>query len=138
MVSQQASHRLPQILLWTVAVSLTAYWIAYLGGMRLSRGMECSRELQVSQIPSNAWMILCCALGAIGLQRQRRWGLLLMVAAASALIFLGLFDITFNVRAGTYTALPWLELAPELLANALCTLFPAYLFWVALRAPAWD
>jgi hypothetical protein len=29
----------------------------------------------------------------------------------------------------------WLELAPELFVNALCTLFPAYLYLVVLRRP---
>jgi hypothetical protein len=137
-MTSDRSHRLPRILLWAAALGLTAYWIAFLNGVRLSRPMDCSRELQASQIPSNAWMIGACYLAAIGLGRRRRWGVLMTVAAASALLFLGLFDITFNVRAGTYTALPWIELAPELVANALCTVFPAYLFTVAFRAPAWD
>jgi hypothetical protein len=58
-------------------------------------------------------------------------------AAASAGLYIGLLDIAFNLRAGTYTRLPWGELAPELFANSVSTLLPAYLFSVVLRAPAW-
>jgi hypothetical protein len=126
-----------QGLLWLVAALSTIYTVAYLGGFRFSEGVECSRELQVAQIPSNAWSVLCCVLAAIGLHRKRRWGLLMTVAVASAGLYIGLLDITFNLRAETYSRLPWAELAPELFANSVATLLPAYLFSVALRAPAW-
>ena len=92
-------------------------------------------QLQLAQIPSNGWIIGTSLLGALGLRLGRRWGAAMAVSAASAIVFLGLFDITFNARAGTYSLLPWLELAPELFVNALCTVFPAYLYLVVLRAP---
>jgi hypothetical protein len=137
MTSAQRSLRLAQILLGITALGTAAYWIAYLGGFRFSEGVECSRALQLAQIPSNAWIVLCCCLGAVGIRRERRWGLLMTAAAASAGLYIGLLDITFNLRAGTYTRLPWGELAPELFANSVSTLLPAYLFSVVLRAPAW-
>jgi len=137
MAREERSLRLAQVLLWGTALGTSVYWLAYLGGFRFSQGVECSRQLQVAQIPSNAWIVACSCLGAIGLRRRRRWGLLATVAAASAAVFIGLLDITFNVRAETYSRLPWGELAPELFANAICTLLPAYLFAVVLRAPAW-
>ena len=126
-----------QVLLWLTALGTAAYWLASLGGFRFSRELRCSRQLQVAQIPSNAWIVFSCCLGAIGLRRERRWGLLMTVAAASAGLYIGLFDITFNVRAGTYSRLPWGELTPELFANSVSTLLPMYLFSVVLRAPAW-
>jgi len=59
------------------------------------------------------------------------------VAAASAGLYIGLLDITFDIRAGTYSRLPWGELMPELFVNSVSTLLPAYLFCVVLRAPDW-
>jgi len=137
MADRERSLGLAQVLLLLTALGTAAYWLAYLGGFRFSEGVECSRQLQVAQIPSNAWIVVACCLGAIGLRRKRRWGLLMTVAAASAGLYIGLLDITFNVRAGTYSRLPWGELTPELFANSVSTLLPAYLFSVVLRAPAW-
>jgi hypothetical protein len=137
MAKRARSLGLAQGLLWLTALGTAAYWLAYLGGFRFSEGVECSTQLQVAQIPSNAWIVVCCCLGAIGLRRERRWGLLMTVAAASAGVYIGLLDITFNLHAGTYSRLPWGELTPELFANSVSTLVPAYLFFVVLRAPAW-
>lgn len=136
MDGRDRSFRMAQGLLWTVAVGTAGYWLAYLGGLRLSHGPACAAQLQMAQIPSNFWIVICAVLGAIGLAQQRRWGLFMVVAAASAGLYIGLLDITFDVRNGVY-ALPWGDLAPELFANSLCTILPAYLFYVALRAPAW-
>jgi len=91
----------------------------------------------MAQIPSNFWIVICAALGATGLAQKRRWGLFMVIAGASAGLYIGLFDITFNLRNGVY-AMSWGELAPELFANSICTILPAYLFYVALRAPAWS
>jgi len=137
MVWQPVSVRLAQVLLWMSAAGTTAFWMAYLAGFRASQGVECSRELQLAQIPSNGWIVIASCFGAIGLGRQRRWGLLMTVAAASAGLYIGLLDIAFDLRAGIYS-MPWPELAPELFANFVCTLLPAYLFLVVLRAPAWQ
>lgn len=137
MADGSQSLRLAQVLLWLTALGTTAYWLAFLEGFRFSEGVECSRQLQVAQSPSNAWIVVCCCAGAIGLHRERRWGLLMTAAAASAGVYIGLLDITFNLRAGTYSRLPWPELTPELFANSVSTLLPAYLFSVILRAPAW-
>ena len=72
MAKREPSLRLTQTLLSLTAFGTAAYWLAYLGGFRFSEGVECSRELQVAQIPSNAWIVACCCLGAIGLRRERR------------------------------------------------------------------
>ncbi len=59
------------------------------------------------------------------------------MAAASAALYIGLLDITFDVRNDVYR-MPWRDLAPELFANALCTLLPLYVIFAVLRAPAWE
>jgi hypothetical protein len=136
MAPDDRSLRAAEVLLWLVAAGTTAFWVAFLAGVRLSQGVECSHQLQLAQIPSNAWIVATACLGAIGLHRRRRWGLLSTIAAASAGVYIGLFDITFNLYAGTYS-LPWADLVPELFANLVCTALPAYLFLVVFRAPAW-
>ena len=138
MARREGSVRIAKVLLWLTALGTTIYWLAYFDGFRFSQGVECSRQLQVAQIPSNAWIVVSCCLGALGLRRKRRWGLLMTAAAASAGLYIGLLDITFNIQAGTYTLLPWGELTPELFANSVSTILPAFLFSVILRAPVWE
>lgn len=135
MERQAPSTRVAPVLLLLLGIGLAGYWIAYFHGLRLSRGVDCSRQLQLAQVPSNGWIIVTSLLGALGLRLERRWGAAMVISAASAMVFLGLLDITFNVRAQTYSTLPWAELAPELFVNALCTIFPAYLYSVVLRSP---
>ena len=133
----ERSLAVTRALLWLVAIGTALYTLAYLGGLRLSHGVECSRQLQVAQIPGSFWIAFAAALGALGLRRKRRWGQLMTIAAASAGLYIGLLDITFDYRNGVYS-MPWNDLAPELFANAVCTLLPAYFFYAMLRAPRWD
>ncbi|HVM95344.1 MAG TPA: hypothetical protein VMT89_03090 [Candidatus Acidoferrales bacterium] len=130
--------RLTQMLLWISAIATAGYAAAYLGGLRLSHDVpDCGRQLQVAQLPSSIWTATAAGLGAFGIGRRRRWGLFMAIAAASAALYIGLLDITFDVRNDVYR-MPWGDLAPELFANAVCTLLPAYVFTTVLRAPDWE
>jgi len=124
MVRGERALWLAQVLLWLTALGTATYWLAYLGGFRFSEGVECSRQLQVAQIPSNTWIVVCCCLGAVGLRREQRWGLLMTVAAASAGLYIGLLDITFNVQAGTYLRLPWVSSCRSCLPTPSQRCFP--------------
>jgi hypothetical protein len=127
-----------RFILWLSAIGVAVYSVAYIGGLRLSQAVpDCGRQLQVAQLPSSVWTATAAGLGALGIGRKRRWGLLMAMAAASAAFYIGLLDITFDVRNNLYH-LPWRDLAPELLANALCIVLPLYLFIALLRAPAWE
>jgi hypothetical protein len=127
-----------RVLLWASAIGVVAYSVAYIGGLRLSQGVpDCGRQLQVAQLPSSLWTAIAAGLGAFGIGRKRRWGLLMAMAAAGAALYIGLLDITFDVRNDVYR-MPWRDLAPELFANAVCTLLPLYLIVAVLRAPAWE
>ena len=138
MTSGQQSLRVARTLLWLSAIGVAVYSAAYIGGLRLSQGVpDCGRQLQVAQLPSSVWTALAAGLGAVGIGRRRRWGLFMAIAAASAALYIGLLDITFDVRNDVYQ-MPWPDLIPELFANAVCTLLPLYLFFVVLRAPAWE
>ncbi len=138
MSREEQALRLARALLWLSAIGTAAYSAAYIGGLRLSQGVpECGRQLQVAQLPSSLWTATAAALGALGIGRKRRWGLFMAIAAASAAFYIGLLDITFDVRNDVYQ-MPWPDLAPELFANTVCTLLPLYVFITVLRAPAWE
>ena len=66
---------------------------------------------------ADAWMALASFVGAIGLLRARPWGLLFCLAAGSALIFLGLMDVTFFLQNGLY-AHRRLDVAIEMVIHA--------------------
>ncbi|MBI1816188.1 MAG: hypothetical protein HYR72_14520 [Deltaproteobacteria bacterium] len=134
----EQSLGLARFLLWLSAIGVAVYSALYIGGLRLSQGVpDCGRQLQVAQLPSSLWTAIAAGLGALGIGRKRRWGLFMAIAAASAALYIGLLDITFDLRNSVYL-MPWRDLAPELFANAVCTLLPLYLFLVVLRAPAWE
>jgi hypothetical protein len=135
---REPSLRLVRVLLWFSAIGTLTYSAAYIGGLRLSQGVpDCGRQLQIAQLPSSLWTATAAGLGALGIGRKRRWGLLMAIAAASAALYIGLLDITFDVRNNVYQ-MPWRDLAPELFANVVCTLLPLYVFVTILRAPAWE
>jgi short-subunit dehydrogenase len=52
--------------------------------------------------PADILLAIVLASGGIGLLRGRSYGLLLTLAGGGALVFLGLLDVTFNVRHGIY------------------------------------
>ena len=138
MAAGDQSLGVARLLLWLSAIGVVVYSVAYIGGLRLSQGVpDCGRQLQIAQLPSSLWTATAAALGALGIGRKRRWGLFMAIAAASAALYIGLLDITFDVRNDIYR-MPWRDLAPELFANAVCTLLPLYLFVAVLRAPAWE
>ena len=138
MASQDRSLNLARALLWALVALFGGYSLAYVGGVRVGEALnECSRQLQTSQLPGNFGIAIAAALGAMGIGRKRRWGLTMAAAAASAAAYIGLLDITYNIRNEVY-AMPWRQIAPELFANSVCILVPAYLFFRALTAPVWD
>jgi hypothetical protein len=135
---EEQSLGLARAVLWLSAIGTAAYAAAYIGGLRLSQGVpDCGRALQVAQLPSSLWTAIAAGLGALGIGRKCRWGLFMAIAAASAALYIGLLDITFDVQNGVYR-MPWRDLVPELFANLVCTILPLYLFSVVLRAPAWE
>jgi hypothetical protein len=53
-------------------------------------------------LPEFCWAIPCFLLSAIGLLTGEKYGYLFSIAAGSVLIFIGLFDISFNLQNGVY------------------------------------
>lgn len=72
-------------------------------------------------------------VGAIGLWRDRRYGVIASLMAGTALIFLGLLDVSFNIPNGRY-AIDVVEGTMNVLINGVCLIFGLLLVWrMALR-----
>lgn len=56
--------------------------------------------------PADIVLAIVLASGGIGLLRGKPYGRLLTLAGGGALVFLGLLDVTFNVRQGIYSLGP--------------------------------
>jgi hypothetical protein len=56
--------------------------------------------------PADILLAIVLASGGIGLLRGKLYGRLLTLAGGGALVFLGLLDVTFNLRQGIYSLGP--------------------------------
>ncbi|MHA1718413.1 MAG: hypothetical protein ACTSWX_06180 [Promethearchaeota archaeon] len=54
-------------------------------------------------IPDLGWATPSLIIAAIGLLLEQRFGIFFTITSGSALLFLGLLDISFNARNGGYT-----------------------------------
>lgn len=94
-------------------VALVAYWsVFYTSGAVQARTDVVYLTFQKSFLLADAWLAVCCAVGAIGLWRRRAWGVLFGLFAASSSIFLGLMDVCFNLNEAMYQrggGAMWLE-----------------------------
>jgi hypothetical protein len=91
------------VLLASVAVMVTAYWVSfYRGGEVRVTDDPCYARFQAAFPVADAWMAGCALVAAAGLVLGERFGPAFMLLAASAAVFLGLMDVTFNVENGLY------------------------------------
>jgi hypothetical protein len=73
--------------------------------------------------PADLWMAACALAGAVGLLTEQTYGLVFTLMAASAMIFLGLMDITFNVQNKLYSLVATSsQMKLEVVLNLLCLL----------------
>jgi len=54
---------------------------------------------------ADGWLVLAALLGVIGLCKKREWGILFMLLAGSAAIFLGLMDLLYDLEHAMFTPL---------------------------------
>lgn len=73
-------------------------------------------------IPDLLWLTPCLFISAFGLLTEQRFGVFFSITAGSALLFLGLLDISFNVKNGGYTT-NTLDTIMNLAMNLLCVIF---------------
>ena len=91
------------VLLAAVPVVMAGYWISfYRGGEVHTVEDECYLAFQRAFPVANGWLAVCAATSAAGLLLDELFGLVFMLPTASAGIFLGLMDVTWNVQHGLY------------------------------------
>ncbi len=120
-------------LLVVTALGTAAFWVGFFaGGEALhSSATDVYRGFEHAFPVADAWMATCALVAAIGLARRRPWTPLAGVAAGSALVFLGLLDVTFDVEQGLYGIGSGAR-AVETIINVFCLSvgpFSVWYFW---------
>ena len=104
-------------LLAVTAAGTAAYWIA--GNALHSSETDAYVAFEHAFPAADTWMASAAIAAAIGLVRRRPWAVLAGIAAGSALVFLGLLDVLFNLEQGLY-ARPSAAMAVEAVINLFC------------------
>ncbi|MHA1674854.1 MAG: hypothetical protein ACTSYI_14660 [Promethearchaeota archaeon] len=80
-------------------------------------------------VPDLGWLIPSLILASIGLFNDTKFGLFFTIISGSALIFLGLLDISFNAQNGGYQT-NHSDTLMNLFINAVCVIFgPIFLIF---------
>jgi hypothetical protein len=104
------------VLLLGTAVVTVAYWVDFFRrGSVQAEQEEWYLRFERAFPAADAWMSACCVVAAVGLLTGSGYGVAFGLLAGSALIFLGLLDVSFNAENGLYRRLPasgpmWAEL----------------------------
>ncbi|MFW9784589.1 MAG: hypothetical protein ACFFFB_20075 [Candidatus Heimdallarchaeota archaeon] len=70
-------------------------------------------------LPDLGWAVPCLILGAIGILMNQKFGIFFTIAAGSALIFLGLLDISHNLQYKGYSGDKF-DILLNLIVNLVC------------------
>lgn len=81
-------------------------------------------------VPDLCWATPCLVISAVGLLTGQRYGVFWTGLAGSALLFLGLLDISFNLRHGGYTTNK-ADAVTNVIINAVCVIFGPVFVWFA-------
>jgi hypothetical protein len=91
------------LLLAAFPVLYAAYWAPfYRGGEVHVVEDECYIAFQRAFPIAEIWLVVCAVIAAVGLLLNEPFGLVFVLLTASAGIFLGLMDVTWNVQHGLY------------------------------------
>jgi hypothetical protein len=129
-VSDPPGARVVAILLVVTAAGTAAYWIGFFaaGDTLHSSTTDAYLAFERAFPCADAWMATWAFVAAVGLARRRPWAVLAGIATGSALVFLGLMDVTFNVEHGLYGTRSG-AMAAETLINAFCLSVGPFCFW---------
>jgi len=108
-------------LLAVTAFGTAAYWIAFFAAGNALHSSETDAYVAFEHAfpAADTWMASAAIAAAIGLVRRRPWAVLAGIAAGSALVFLGLLDVLFNLEHDLY-ARPSAAMAVETVINLFC------------------
>lgn len=118
------------------SVAAAAYWgVWYLGDRATiaSQNTATYVAFQNAFPIADAWMVLCCLVGAWALFHRKSHALMWVLLAGSASIYLGLIDITFNVGNGVYREAVGSSLWIELCLNVLSLGMGGWGIWFGWR-----
>ncbi|MFN7977842.1 MAG: hypothetical protein U0P30_06870 [Vicinamibacterales bacterium] len=113
-------------LLWCLVAGIASYWIAVLAGDGVSVDaayLSCAAVFP----PADTALGITAAVAAELMRRGRPAAVLAGLLTAGALGFLGIADVTINLRFGVYRAGAGASLAWEIWVNAFSLVFAAWL-----------
>jgi hypothetical protein len=120
---QPASDRAHCAAMVVVAVGTIAYWTAYFATGAVQTADDPVYVGFENAFPlADGYMIACFLLAAALLWRGRADAVPVGIAAGSAMMFLGLMDVLFNLEHAQYAAMT-AEMAIETAINAVCLIF---------------
>jgi hypothetical protein len=116
-----ATRTVVVVLLVVTVVGTAAYWIAFFaaGETLHASATDAYAAFEHAFPVADAWMAACAAAAAIGLARRRAWAVPAGIAAGSALVYLGMMDVTFDVEQGLYGERSG-AMAVEIVINVFC------------------
>ncbi len=125
------------LVLWMAAIVTPLYWVVFFATGNLTPApTDLGLRFELAFPAADLWMACAAALGAVGLRRGWRIGYPMALAAAGALLYLALMDITFDLENGVYL-LDRGQVSVEIAINVLCVSGAAVLFYVLLwREPS--
>ena len=121
-------------LLVVTALGTAAFWIGFFAAGETLHSSDSDVYLAFEHAfpAADAWMAACAAAAALGLARRRPWAVPAGVAAGSALVFLGLLDVLFDVERGLYGVRSG-AMAAEVVINIFCLVTGPFLLWYFWR-----
>ena len=123
MSRQPAVDRAHAVMMVVTGLGIIAYWVAYFAAGAVQTGSDPVYVGFENAFPAaDGYMAVCWLLAAGLLWRGRAAAVPLGIAAASAMVFLGLMDTLFNLEHGKYADMTG-EMAVETLINVACLTF---------------
>ncbi len=120
-MSDPPGRRAVAAVLGVTAAGTAAFWLAFFGAGGALHAEETDVYLAFEQAfpVADLWMASTAAAAAVALVRRRSWAVAAGLAAGSALVFLGLLDVLFDVERGLYARGSG-AMAVEVVINAWC------------------
>ena len=107
-----------------IAVGLIGFWIYFF--LFENKNPEKSEVYfgfeRSFPVPDLVWVTPSLIVAAIGLLSEQRFGIFFTITSGSALLFLGLLDVSFNVQNQGYTSNIG-DTLMNLLINIVCVIF---------------
>ncbi len=119
------------VILIIFAALTVAFWLEfYTSGTVAVSDDRAYIEHEQSFTVADVYMSLCAIIGAIGIIRQRPWGLLFGLLAGSAIIFLGLMDTLYAIQQGFFTEFSHAFVENLIISTACLTLGPFTIIYI--------